>query len=74
MNKMSPTATTTTQKPFDTSLRMDYKQQSVDDRYSLPENFLEVEVRNPETHGIAKNMFTDYEIICRVRRRLIIKD
>lgn len=45
---------------------MDYKQQSAEERYSLPENFLEIEVRNPATHGVVKNMYTDYEIVCRV--------
>ncbi|KAJ3362946.1 sorting nexin-3 [Allomyces macrogynus ATCC 38327] len=36
-----------------------------DDLYALPENFLEVEVRNPQTQGIGRKMYTDYEIVCR---------
>lgn len=48
------------------SLRLDYKQQSPTERYSEPEGYLEIDVTNPETHGIEKNMFTDYEIICKV--------
>ncbi|EDK42415.1 sorting nexin GRD19 [Lodderomyces elongisporus NRRL YB-4239] len=35
------------------------------DIYSEPENFLEVEVTNAQTHGYGSNMYTDYEIICR---------
>lgn len=33
--------------------------------YGVPENFLEVEVRSPMTHGIGRKMYTDYEIITR---------
>lgn len=50
---------------FDPSLRPKIRQQSTDDRYSLPENFLEIEVRDPQTHGVGKNMHTDYEVVCR---------
>lgn len=63
--------------------------------YSVPESFLEIEVRNPQTHGessqihflpaalrisdritdnnsmsltgFGRKMYTDYEIICKVR-------
>lgn len=35
--------------------------------YSIPESFLEIEVRNPQTHGFGRKMYTDYEILCRVR-------
>ncbi|KAI9305589.1 sorting nexin-3 [Cunninghamella echinulata] len=41
------------------------KNQTMEDRYGEPENFLEIEIRNPLTHGIGRKMFTDYEIICR---------
>jgi hypothetical protein len=37
-----------------------------EDLYALPENFLEIEVRNPQTQGLGRKMFTDYEITCRV--------
>ncbi|EMR08367.1 sorting nexin-3 [Pneumocystis murina B123] len=33
--------------------------------YEPPQNFLEIEVKNPITHGIGRGMYTDYEIICR---------
>jgi hypothetical protein len=51
--------------------------------YSVPESFLEIEVRNPQTHGalmgychiylthfykgFGRKMYTDYEIICKAR-------
>ncbi|KAI9190142.1 Sorting nexin-3 [Blastocladiella emersonii ATCC 22665] len=35
-----------------------------EETYALPENFLEIEVRNPQTHGIGRKMYTDYEIVC----------
>ncbi|KAG8167139.1 hypothetical protein KVR01_002828 [Diaporthe batatas] len=43
----------------------DTRQQSFDEIYGPPENFLEIEVRNPRTHGIGRSMYTDYEIVCR---------
>lgn len=36
-----------------------------EDLYGVPENFLEVEVRNPMTHGHGRKMYTDYEIVTR---------
>jgi sorting nexin-3/12 len=39
--------------------------QSFDEIYGPPENFLEIEVRDPRTHGIGRHMYTDYEIVCR---------
>lgn len=41
--------------------------ESPEDMYGVPENFLEVEVRNALTHGYGRKQFTDYEIITRVR-------
>ncbi|KAK8144710.1 Sorting nexin-3 [Beauveria asiatica] len=43
----------------------DHRQQSFDEIYGPPENFLEIEVRNPRTHGMGRSMYTDYEIQCR---------
>ncbi|OAA53293.1 sorting nexin-3 [Cordyceps fumosorosea ARSEF 2679] len=43
----------------------DNRQQSFDEIYGPPENFLEIEVRNPRTHGMGRSMYTDYEIQCR---------
>ena len=37
---------------------------SSEERYAHPENYLEIEVKNPETHGLGRNMYTDYEIHC----------
>lgn len=37
-----------------------------DEMYAVPESFLEIEVRNPLTHGIGRKMYTDYEIVCMV--------
>ncbi|ODV94641.1 hypothetical protein PACTADRAFT_59033 [Pachysolen tannophilus NRRL Y-2460] len=39
--------------------------QTFDELYGEPENFLEIEVKNPRTHGTGNNMYTDYEIVCR---------
>ncbi|ODV61932.1 Snx3p, partial [Ascoidea rubescens DSM 1968] len=41
------------------------KQQTFDEIYGEPENFLEIEIRDPQTHGYGRGMFTDYEIVCR---------
>lgn len=43
----------------------DNRQQSFDEIYGPPENFLEIEVRNPRTHGVGRHMYTDYEVVCR---------
>ncbi|CAD6588016.1 MAG: Sorting nexin-3 [Cyphobasidiales sp. Tagirdzhanova-0007] len=37
----------------------------VEDLYSVPENYLEIEVRDPRTHDFGRKMYTDYEIMCR---------
>lgn len=37
-----------------------------DEMYAVPESFLEIEVRNPMTHGIGRKQYTDYEIVCMV--------
>ncbi|PWW72937.1 Phox-like protein [Tuber magnatum] len=39
--------------------------QSFDEIYGAPENFLEIEVKNPQTHGLGRKMYTDYEVVCR---------
>ncbi|KAI6716668.1 hypothetical protein JHW43_000780 [Diplocarpon mali] len=43
----------------------DSRQQSFEEIYGPPENFLEIEVKNPRTHGMGRGMYTDYEIVCR---------
>ena len=54
-----------------------HKTQSFNEIYGEPENFLEIEVRNPLTHGYGLNLFTDYEIVCRTNipafKREIVK-
>ncbi|ORX59790.1 sorting nexin-3 [Hesseltinella vesiculosa] len=41
------------------------REQTVEERYGIPENFLEIEVKNPLTHGFGRKMYTDYEIVCK---------
>lgn len=51
--------------------RLATKKQSLDDMYSVPANFLEIDVINPQTTIIAgKKKYTDYEI----RMRVSVKD
>lgn len=48
--------------------RLATKKQSLDDMYSAPANFLEIDVMNPQTTIVAgKKKFTDYEIKMKVR-------
>jgi len=49
---------------FDSS-RLAGREQTLEEMYSVPESFLEIEVRNPQTHGYGRKMFTDYEILCK---------
>lgn len=36
--------------------RQESRHQTADELYGVPENFLEIEVRNPMTHGIGRKM------------------
>ncbi|KAI0744331.1 PX-domain-containing protein [Daedaleopsis nitida] len=45
--------------------RLGGREQSIEEMYSVPESFLEIEVRNPQTHGFGRKMYTDYEIVCK---------
>jgi sorting nexin-3/12 len=45
--------------------KYNFGSQSAEDRYGVPENFLEIEVRDPQIQGDT-NKFIDYEIVCRV--------
>ncbi|VDQ04266.1 unnamed protein product [Trichobilharzia regenti] len=38
------------------------RRQTIEDAYSPPANFLEIDVCRPLTHGDGKNRFTDYEV------------
>ncbi|KAH8917244.1 Phox-like protein [Atractiella rhizophila] len=41
------------------------RSQTLEEMYSVPENYLEIEVRDPRTHEFGRKMYTDYEIMCR---------
>lgn len=47
--------------------RLAMNQQTLDDAYAAPANFLEIDVLNPETHGMGNKRYTDYEVRMRVR-------
>lgn len=47
--------------------RLNTKKQTIGEAYDPPANFLEIEIVNALTHGVAKNRYTDYEIRVRVR-------
>ena len=43
--------------------RIPIKQHQIEvDAYSPPTNLLEVDIDDPQTHGVSKNRYTDYEI------------
>ena len=42
------------------------RKETPEDMYGVPENFLEVEVKNAMTHGFGRKQYTDYEIVTRV--------
>lgn len=46
---------------IDTS-RIEAKPQSISEAYAVPANFLEIDVCNPQTHGVGKKRYTDYEV------------
>ena len=46
------------------------KKQTLDDAYAAPANFLEIDVINPITHGVAGKRYTDYEVRLKVRPHL----
>jgi sorting nexin-3/12 len=52
---------------FNETVNKKEHKQTFDELYGEPEDFLEIEVKNPITHGnkSSNEMFTDYEIICR---------
>ncbi|KAI8926936.1 putative sorting nexin Snx3 [Entophlyctis helioformis] len=43
----------------------DYREQTAEERYGIPENFLEVEVRDPQLKETRGSRYVDYEIVCR---------
>jgi len=46
----------------DATKRLSSKKQTLDDAYAAPANFLEIDVINPITHGVAGKRYTDYEV------------
>ncbi|KAK6170771.1 sorting nexin-12 [Patella vulgata] len=42
--------------------RISSKKQTLEDAYSPPANFLEIDVGDPQTHGVGKKRYTDYEV------------
>lgn len=54
--------------------RLDAPRQDLNDAYSLPANFLEIEVCNPETHGITwRQKYTDYEVKMKVSSFCVVE-
>lgn len=49
--------------------RISTKKQTLEDAYSPPANFLEIDVSDPQTHGVAKKRYTDYEVRMKVSYR-----
>ncbi|XP_022652767.1 sorting nexin-3-like [Varroa jacobsoni] len=48
--------------PSEATKRLVSKKQTLDDAYAAPANFLEIDVSNPITHGVARKRYTDYEV------------
>ncbi len=42
------------------------RQQTLEEAYSEPANFLEIDVVNPKTHGFGRTRYTDYEVRMKV--------
>ena len=49
--------------------RINPKKQTLEDAYSPPANFLEIDIVDPQTHGVAKARYTDYEVRMKVGRQ-----
>lgn len=46
--------------------RLNTTKQTLEDAYAEPDNCLEIDVVNPETHDLGKKRFTDYEVKMKV--------
>ena len=46
--------------------RIQPKEQTLQEAYDAPANFLEIDVVSPETHGIGNKRYTDYEVRMKV--------
>ena len=49
-----------------TTARISIKPQTLREAYDPPANVLEIDILNPETHGVGNKRYTDYEIRMRV--------
>lgn len=54
--------------PNEATRRLQSKKQTLDDAYAAPANFLEIDIVNPITHGVARARYTDFEVRMRVSR------
>jgi sorting nexin-3/12 len=45
---------------FQTMTGASTRDQTIEERYGIPENFLEIEVKNPQTHGNFQHFFCVY--------------
>ena len=46
---------------------VNFKEQTAEEKYGIPENFLEIEVVNPKIQNeFTTSKYVDYEIMCRV--------
>ena len=55
-------------RPFESLLTpSDSRSQTAADRYAIPENFLEIEVRDPQLHGAGRAKYVDYCVVVKVR-------
>ena len=59
------------QQPQPTTARISIKPQTLREAYDPPANVLEIDILNPETHGVGNKRYTDYEIRMRVNIRII---
>lgn len=44
-------------RAFESTSRLGAREQTDEERYGIPENFLEIEVKNPQTHGKFLNRY-----------------
>ena len=65
--EVTKTRKSPTMDSVEATRRLHTKKQTLDDAYAAPANFLEIDVINPITHGIAKKRYTDYEVRMRVK-------
>ena len=56
-----------------TTARISIRPQTIREAYEPPANVLEVDVINPQTHGLAGKRFTDYEVRLKVKNFTLLK-